>query len=82
MVFSHRSSLISHLLNYDRDHADVTYSGGGLPLASHWMVMDLSKGSAIMGPDELLIMVGGCSTIKTKHKDKMITKVLNVNISD
>lgn len=36
----------------DRDHVGITYSGGGLPLASHLIFMVWSKGRAIMGPDE------------------------------
>lgn len=30
---------------------DATYSGGGLPFASHLIVIKLSNGSAMMGPD-------------------------------
>lgn len=54
--------------------AGVTYCGGGLPLASHWIFTVWSKGSAIMGPGEEDVMVGGCSTRTWRHNAcRMIT---------
>ena len=73
------SSSCSSVVVFDR----VTYSGGGLPLASQLNVTLWSKGRAIMGPVLWVIMVGGCSTIIWRHiHTKWSHKMFNVNISD
>lgn len=50
-MFCKAEEVFFPILNYDRNHVGVSYSGGGLPVASHLTVTVLSKGRAMIGPD-------------------------------
>lgn len=65
--------------NNDRTDVAVTYSGGGLPFASHFKVTLGSRGSAMTLEGGLEIMVGGCSTVIQGQKH---TETFDCNIYD